>query len=108
MLRRFRQAYLLAIVGIGLAVVPRLAESKPREIDTTRMVAMSDGVKLATDVYLPDDGSSKYPVIVVRTPYNKTTGAIIMAALSKFRGYALVIQDMRGRFKSGGKVAIIF
>jgi predicted acyl esterase len=71
------------------------------------MVAMPDGVRLATDVYLPGDDNGKYPVIVVRTPYDKSKAAFIAAA-SRQRGYAVVVQDMRGRFKSEGKPAIIF
>jgi predicted acyl esterase len=75
---------------------------------TTSMVAMRDGVKLATDVYLPGNGTGKYPVIVVRTPYNKSTGGLLMAVPTRLRGYALVVQDLRGRFKSEGDPAIIF
>ena len=75
---------------------------------TTHMVAMRDGVKLATDVYLPGDGTGKYPVVVARTPYNKSNGGGAMAANAVRRGYAFVIQDLRGRFKSGGHHAIIF
>jgi predicted acyl esterase len=74
---------------------------------TTAMVAMRDGVKLATDVYLPGDGTGKYPVVVVRTPYNKAGGRSI-ALLCAARGYACVVQDIRGRFKSEGDPAIIF
>lgn len=75
---------------------------------TTCMVAMRDGVKLATDVYLPGDGKGKYPVIVARTPYGKSQGGSAIAALARLRGYALVVQDLRGRFKSEGHPAIIF
>ena len=40
----------------------------------TNLVAMRDGVKLATDVYLPD-GDGPWPVIFLRFPYNKALGA---------------------------------
>lgn len=73
----------------------------------TEMVAMSDLVKLATDIYLPGDGTGKYPVIVARTPYGKSQGKPV-AGVAGMRGYAFVIQDMRGRFKSEGHPAIIF
>ena len=36
----------------------------------TQMVAMRDGVRLATDVYLPD-GAGPFPVIMERTPYGR-------------------------------------
>ena len=72
------------------------------------MVAMGDGVKLATDVYLPGDGTGKYPVVVARIPYDKSKGGPALAANATRRGYALVVQDLRGRFKSEGHPAIIF
>jgi len=34
------------------------------------MVPMRDGVKLATDVYLPE-GDGPWPTALIRTPYNK-------------------------------------
>jgi len=40
----------------------------------TFMVAMRDGKKLATDVYLPS-ASGAFPVIFIRTPYNKNAVA---------------------------------
>jgi predicted acyl esterase len=82
-------------------------QSQPAMKVTEHKVAMSDGVRLATDVYLPGDGTGSYPVIVARTPYNKAGGAVL-AKLTCGRGYAFVYQDLRGRFKSEGKHAIIF
>src|SRR5262249_49506260 len=63
--------------------------------------------RLATDVYTPGRGAStsgRFPTIVERTPYNKERAAI--EALAKYfvpRGYAVVAQDVRGRFKSEGR-----
>jgi predicted acyl esterase len=68
---------------------------------------MSDGVKLATDVYLPDRGKPPYPTILIRTPYNKDGNRNTAANVGRL-GYALVVQDMRGRFASEGDDAIIF
>jgi uncharacterized protein len=67
----------------------------------TEMVAMRDGVKLATDIYLPE-GGGKRPVILTRTPYGKTRGAAAYAAFVK-AGYVVVAQDVRGRYASEGK-----
>ena len=39
-------------------------------VERKLMVTMSDGVRIATDVYRPKDESKKYPTIFVRTPYN--------------------------------------
>ena len=67
----------------------------------TNLVAMRDGVKLATDVYLPD-GDGPWPVIFLRFPYNKALGAGVGPDATK-RGYAFVAQDTRGRFASEGE-----
>ena len=62
-------------------------------------VAMRDGVMLSTDIRHPD-GAGPFPTIVYRTPYNNCNpgGALKYVEL----GYALVTQDCRGRFDSGG------
>src|ERR1700748_1679634 len=39
-------------------------------IDRKVMVPMSDGKRMATDIYRPKDESKKYPIIFSRTPYN--------------------------------------
>ena len=79
------------------------------------MVPCRDGVRLATDVYLPDD-AGPWPVILERTPYGKrevsrseVTAAdpvpITRPALAAYftaHGYAVVFQDCRGRYGSEG------
>jgi predicted acyl esterase len=104
-MRRFS----IGLGGLALVIVANacLGDQPQAPGVTTHMVAMRDQVKLATDVYLPGDGQGKYPVIVARTPYGKNQGAVV-AALAKLRGYAFVVQDLRGRFKSEGQAAIIF
>jgi len=61
-----------------------------------QMIEMSDGVSLATLVYLPDDGTEgPYPVIFIRTPYG--IGGLIDAYWHYCaRGYGLVFQACRG------------
>ena len=66
-------------------------------------VPMRDGMRLATDVYLPD-ADGRFPVILVRTPYSKNNdGELEDAVYYATRGYAVVIQDCRGRFDSEGE-----
>ncbi len=67
---------------------------------TTEMIAMPDGVKLATDVYLPDVGD-KWPCILIRSPYHKKNSKGDGEKFAKM-GYAVVIQDTRGKFDSEG------
>lgn len=103
-----RRAAVALLAGFLLGSLAGTGRGQPASpAVTTSMVAMRDGVKLATDVYLPGDGAGKYPAVVVRTPYNKAGGRAI-AALCAARGYACVVQDVRGRFKSEGDAAIIF
>lgn len=98
----------LTIVVLWSAAIRCLGQEQALPKPTTYQVAMSDGVKLATDVYLPGDGAGKYPVIAVRTPYNKDRGQRPLAQRLTKHGYALVVQDLRGRFHSEGEPVIIF
>ncbi len=67
-------------------------------------VTMRDGVTLYADVYRPDV-DAPLPVLLQRTPYDKSqsrTGTLeVMRAAS--HGYAVVIQDTRGRYTSEGE-----
>ena len=63
-----------------------------------KMVPMSDGVRLATDVWRPD-GPGAFPVILVRTPYHRKGGSGVSYVK---QGYAVVVQDCRGKYDSGG------
>jgi putative CocE/NonD family hydrolase len=68
-------------------------------------VPMRDGVKLSTDVYLPD-GPGPFPVILVRTPYSNNVDSQVQDGVYfAQRGYACAIQDVRGRFDSEGEWA---
>lgn len=63
-------------------------------------VAMRDGVKLGTNVYLPE-GEGPWPVILTRTPYNMRR--YNRRAQRYFDdGFAFVTQDCRGKFTSEG------
>jgi putative CocE/NonD family hydrolase len=72
------------------------------------MVTVRDGVRLATDLYLPArDGrpvSGRFPAILERTPYSRQ--ALDTVGAAKFfcrHGYAVAIQDVRGRYDSEGE-----
>ncbi len=63
---------------------------------------MRDGVRLSADVFLPRAGG-KRPTVLLRTPYESLHEPHIdWAAWWARRGYAVVIQDCRGRFESEG------
>lgn len=66
-------------------------------------VSMRDGVKLSANIFLPDK-PGRWPVILERTPYGgKAVDWYINRALYYAkRGYAYVLQDVRGRYDSDG------
>ncbi len=61
---------------------------------------MADGVLLSTEVFLPKK-RGKFPVVLVRTPYGKSAEEWMGKAFKLF-GIAVVLQDVRGKNKSGG------
>jgi predicted acyl esterase len=69
-------------------------------------VSMRDGVRLATDLYLPArDGQAlpgPWPALLVRTPYDKGNVASDAAFYAR-HGYLVAVQDCRGRYKSEGR-----
>ena len=72
---------------------------------TQHLVGMRDGIRLATDVYLPDAGGDRVPAILVRLPYDKNSRYVFfdrIAARATARGYAMIVQDVRGKFRSEG------
>jgi putative CocE/NonD family hydrolase len=72
---------------------------------------MRDGVRLYTQVYVPNQATESLPILLLRTPYG--TGPLapdrIAAALPELMadGYIIVIQDIRGRFKSEGQFVML-
>jgi putative CocE/NonD family hydrolase len=78
------------------------ALSEAIRIDGRVPVPMRDGVKLYADVYRPRR-EGKFPVLVVRTPYGVQRDGMHESKI-RFaqRGYAVVVQDTRGRYQSEG------
>jgi putative CocE/NonD family hydrolase len=67
-------------------------------------VPMRDGVVLRADIWLPKS-EGKFPTLVYRTPYGKENAPKEWSTFEKLpaRGYAVVIQDVRGRYASDGE-----
>jgi putative CocE/NonD family hydrolase len=83
------------------------APALQRELNVA--VPMRDGVVLRADVLRPDSGGP-FPTLLYRTPYGKTAEeteySIFQHAVE--RGYAVVIQDVRGRYASDGEFTPYF
>ncbi|MGO9272752.1 MAG: CocE/NonD family hydrolase [Terriglobia bacterium] len=87
---------------IALLPVGRLdAESYEVKVERGVAAKMRDGVVLKADVYRPN-APGKFPVLLERTPYNKSGGADF-GYRAAARGYVVVIQDTRGRYTSEGE-----
>ncbi|MCZ6874677.1 MAG: CocE/NonD family hydrolase [bacterium] len=75
-------------------------------IDRDVAVEMRDGTVLRADIYRPDSAEA-LPVLVQRTPYDKGAPRISSLLLNPLRaasaGYAVMVQDVRGRFASDGE-----
>lgn len=65
-------------------------------------VRMRDGEHLCTNIFLPS-APGRFPTLLVRTPYGK--GSVLPLNYQSLlgSGYALVVQDVRGRNHSSGE-----
>ncbi len=89
-----------ALSFCGLPEISR-AQSDSVIVEHDVSAKMRDGVALKADIYSPK-ADGKFPVLLQRTPYNKTyTQGFGMKAAA--RGYVVVVQDARGRFASEGE-----
>ncbi|ASA23719.1 CocE/NonD family hydrolase [Paenibacillus donghaensis] len=71
----------------------------------TFLIPMRDGVRLATDVFLPDGipAGTGLPTILVRTCYDRNGKKDVFHRWAN-KGYAVVSQDVRGRADSEGEL----
>ena len=97
----FALAILVGNTSAALLAAPGQASAV--KVEKNVMASMRDGVRLSADIYLPAT-MDKVPIILVRTPYNKDyygePGSF--ARFAAERGYAVIVQDVRGRFSSEG------
>ena len=105
---------LLALVAQAQA--PNAAADRKKILDNTRSrytkydyrIAMRDGVKLFTSVYVPKDRTQAYPFLIERTPYSigpygvDNYRAPLQSEAFEKEGFIFVFQDVRGRYLSEG------
>jgi len=104
----FRFCFALATVWL-IAQQPLRAQTAPPPVPTHIVtqhdvpVKMRDGVTLHADIYRPDSPGA-FPVILMRTPYDKSaTWAVSPVFKMVPRGYVVILQDVRGRYTSEGE-----
>ncbi|MBC7509759.1 MAG: CocE/NonD family hydrolase [Ferruginibacter sp.] len=86
---------------------PKYVQEHYNKIDTT--IAMRDGIKLYTVIFVPKDSTEQYPFLMERTPYsaapygakNYPDAVGPNNSLMKEK-YIFVVQDVRGRYMSEG------
>jgi putative CocE/NonD family hydrolase len=88
-----------------------MAVSAPRRtridvsIERDVPIPLPDGTTLSADLWRPADGRPA-PVLLQRTPYDKGFALVVQGGLDPARavaaGYAVVVQDVRGRYASEG------
>jgi putative CocE/NonD family hydrolase len=85
----------------GWLLLPALGQTPAIIKEFGLRVPMRNGVHLAANVFRPA-APGRYPAILVRTPYGK--GSDITPHYRAFvdHGYAVVVQDVRGRYASEG------
>ena len=74
------------------------------KIDRDVAMQMRDGTKLYADIYSPQKEGT-YPVLIMRGPYDKEGSETISYMHPEWyarKGYIIVTQDTRGKFKSEG------
>ena len=95
----------LLILVITLTTAAQQPPTVPNFISEKDVaVPMRDGVVLRADVLRPK-GEGRFPTLVYRTPYGKEFALKDYTTFQHAveRGYAVVVQDVRGRYASAGE-----
>ena len=95
---------LLRLIFFALLISP--VGAAPWVEDRDVAISMRDGVVLRAEILRPH-GQGPFPVLVYRTPYGKNDALKEYTTFQHAveRGYAVVVQDVRGRFASDGEFA---
>lgn len=103
--RLARPAPALATLAVALwaACAPAPPQAGLRH-DLDVAVPMRDGVVLRAEVLRPN-ADRRYPTLVYRTPYGAHAAVADYTTFTRAvaRGYAVVVQDVRGRYRSDGE-----
>jgi putative CocE/NonD family hydrolase len=104
----------LRVVLVGFAVAASLnAQQETNSVfnPTESMIPTRDGVRLYTQVYVPTAAGEPLPILLLRTPYGtgQLSSTRLAASLPELTadGYIIVVQDIRGRFKSEGEFVML-
>ena len=99
-----------AICAFALLAPAMAAAPAAPIVDRNVFIPMRDGVRLATDLHMPEASTgSRLPIVLIRTPYGKDAlqpkKTLPLDSIIPFftsHGYVVAVQDKRGRFASEG------
>jgi putative CocE/NonD family hydrolase len=101
--RRILQAILIMCSVVLSAAHCAAQQSYPVTAQNGVPMKTRDGVTLYSDIYRPK-ADGRFPVILMRTPYDKSASwAVGPAYQIAARGYVVIVQDVRGRYTSEGE-----
>ena len=96
----------VAVLLLAHVVQAQQPAAKPAFAFEEVMVPMRDGVHLQTVILTPSDQQGPLPILFRRTPYGVPSGPVqqVPANFKELAqdGYIVVVQNLRGRFKSEG------
>src|SRR5581483_3927883 len=103
---------LIALCCVASLVSPKAGQAAAKTYTRNDyMIQMRDGVHLYSQVFSPNEATEKLPILLLRTPYGtgQQDSARLTAALPELTesGYIIVVQDIRGRFKSEGQFVML-
>ncbi len=101
--------FLLTLALLATSCLPLSAQEGLGKVvvEQNIMIPAGDSVLLATDIYRPGiDGQpaeAPAPLLLQRTPYGKSSERFAAQAMYfAEQGYVVALQDLRGRYSSGG------
>ena len=94
----------LVLLALAHATAQTSTDISAFQVNKDVAVPMRDGTLLRADVILPK-ADGRFPVLVYRTPYGKEFALRDYTTFrhAAERGYAVVVQDVRGRYASAGE-----
>jgi putative CocE/NonD family hydrolase len=94
---------ILLFILSGCCLLGAWAQEKSVTVERGVSVRMRDGVVLFADIYRPSI-PGRFPVLLERTPYDKDKdNEIDLGHDAAQLGYVVIVQDVRGRYSSGGE-----
>jgi hypothetical protein len=112
-----KKILLLAALSLHFLLLFAQGDTLSAYKKTSTMIPMRDGIKLYTVIFTPVQAQKPVPILITRTPYGASFSIPDDTAVTLTQrnfpyydlardGYIFVFQDIRGKYKSEGKMEI--